>query len=93
MKKLLPIDLNETTAITADLVELNGQIQLLQIELSKPMRRIKKVMAKTDEYGDEITDEEKDKIFAKAKTEYEKCKEACSKSIRELPKKKLEPRG
>ncbi len=89
----MPIDLKEVTDITMDLAELVGQITLLQIELSKPIKRIKMLTMAKDQFGDEITDEQKDTLFAKAKAEHEKCKEACSKSIRELPKIKREIQG
>lgn len=89
----MPIDLNEITAITTDLGELNGQISLLQIELSKPLKRLKMIMSMTDTFGDEITDEDKEKMMIKIRTEYEKCKLVCKGKIRDLPKLKREKPG
>lgn len=88
----MPIDLKEVTDITNDLVELNGQITLLQIELSKPIKRIKMLSMAKDQFGDDITDKQRDELFAKAKVEHEKCKVECAKSIRDLPKMKRENR-
>lgn len=88
----MPIDLKEVTDITLDLVELNGQITLLQIELSKPIKRIKMLTMAKDQFGDEITDEQRDKIFVKIKAEYEKSKALASKPIRNLPKMARENR-
>lgn len=82
----MPIDLKEVTDITLDLIELNGQITLLQIELSKPIKRIKMLTMAKDQFGDDITNEQKDKIFVKIKAEHEKCKVMCANSIRDLPK-------
>lgn len=88
----MPIDLKEVTDITLDLVELNGQITLMQIELSKPIKRIKMLTMAKDQFGDDITDAQKDEIFAKAKAEHAKCKVAATKSIRDLPKMTRENR-
>lgn len=71
--------------MTKDLAELHGQISLLQNELQKPIQRIKMLTVSKDMFGDDITDEEKEKHFEKAKEAYLKCKTACEKTIRDLP--------
>ena len=76
--------------MTKDLAEINGQITKFQQELRIPLMRIKMLAQSVDQFGDEITDKEKEKHFEKAKEHYEKCKEKCIKSIRDLPKMQLE---
>lgn len=88
----MPIDLKEVTDITRDLAELNGQITLMQIEISKPIRRIKMLTQAVDQFGDTVTDIQKDEIFVKVKVEYTKLKQAATKPIRDLPKMKRENR-
>jgi len=89
----LPIDLTEITNITKDLVEINGQVTRFQQEIAKPIKRIRMISMSKDQFGDEITDADRVKLFAKAKLEYEKCIEVCTKSIRDLPKMKRELEG
>lgn len=86
----MPIDLNEVADITKDVVELAGQLELLQMELGKIGQRVKISMSKVDMFGDDISEEDKIKHFATAKASYEKCKIACEGNIRDLPKKQLE---
>ena len=87
---VLPIDFAELTNITTDMSEIAGQIAKLQEELAKPMKRIRMLTLKKDQFGDDITDEQKEALFAKAKEEYISCKAMCEKTIRELPKMKRE---
>lgn len=89
----MPIDLTEITNITKDLAEINGQITKMQQELAKPIKRIRMITMSKDQFGDEITDADKEKQFIKAKAEYEECKVLCAKSIRDLPKMKRETQG
>lgn len=77
----------------SELTDLSGQIALLQTELQKPFKRIKILSAKVDEFGDAITDEQKEAHFAKAKEDFVKIKVMCEKTIKELPKMKNELHG
>ena len=88
----MPIDIKEVADITLDLAELNGQITLMQIELTRPIRRIKMLTMAKDQFGDDITDAQREKLFVKIKAEYAKCTDAAVKSIRDLPKMTRENR-
>ena len=86
----MPIDYQEMTKMIQEIADMSGQASLLQSELAKQLKRLRKISQNIDEFGDPISDEQKEALFAKAKEEFLAIKETCKKSFSELPIPKRE---